>query len=146
MYNPLKQIDTKEIELPKTLFVRDIENKVFQMIVLQCLMSIEDVSLSSGNLIDHLLGRDPSERTAGITIEQDQKTHSVNVRVEVNILYGVSIPDKAEEIQSRIFQELSRLTGLHVSMVHVVFKGLIVREEEGAKSLQQEVEEYTDRF
>ena len=37
MQNPLKEIDTKELELPETVFIRDIESKVFQSIVLQCL-------------------------------------------------------------------------------------------------------------
>jgi len=47
------------------------------------------------------------------------------VKVEVNVAYGISIPDKAEEIQARLAQEISRLTGLHVGCVHVVFKNLI---------------------
>ena len=31
----IKKVDTKEFELPETLFIRDIDNKVFQGIVLQ---------------------------------------------------------------------------------------------------------------
>ena len=36
-----KKVDTKEFELPETVFIRDIENKVFQSIVLQCLAQID---------------------------------------------------------------------------------------------------------
>lgn len=129
MNNPLKQIDTKEVELPDTLFVRDIETKVFQSIVVQCLLRIDGVALVEGNLIDNLFGREPAERITGISVEQDPKTHSISVKVEVNIAYGVTIPEKAEEIQTKITQELSRLTGLHVSLVHVIFKSLITRHE-----------------
>ena len=129
MNNPLNQIDTKEVELPETLFVRDIETKVFQSIVVQCLLRIEGVALVEGNLIDNLFGREPAERITGIAVEQDPKTHSISVKVEVNVAYGVTIPEKAEEIQTKITQELSRLTGLHVSTVHVIFKSLITRQE-----------------
>lgn len=125
MHNPLKQIDTKEVELPETVFVRDIENKVFQSIVLQCLAQIDGVETLEGNLFDSLLG-DGLDGVRGIHVDQDQKSHSVKVRIEVNVAYGVCIPEKAEEIQNKILQEISRLTNLHVGLVHVIFKNLIV--------------------
>ncbi len=124
--NPLKEMDQRELDLPETVFSRDIESKVFQSIVLQCIAKIEGVSLLGGTLIDNLLGRDAIDRIKGISIEQDQKLHSVAIDVEVNILYGVSIPEKAEEIQNKVAEEVSSLTGLHVSRVHVIFKGLFV--------------------
>lgn len=129
MHNPLKQIDTKEVELPDTTYVRDIETKVFQSIVVQCLLRIEGIALVEGNLIDNLFGREPAERITGISVEQDLKTHSISVKLEVNVAYGVCIPEKADEIHTKVTQELSRLTGLHVSLVHVVFKNLITKTE-----------------
>ncbi|HRW58575.1 MAG TPA: Asp23/Gls24 family envelope stress response protein [Chlamydiales bacterium] len=140
------KIDSKEIELPDTIYSRDIEGRVFQGIVLQTLAKIYGISLLGGTLIDNLLGRDVSERIKGITVEQDLKKHSVFIRVEVNIEYGISIPAKAEEIQSKILEEISNLTGLHVSCVHVVFKNLIMKKpetEEGEEhsQLMEEVEE-----
>lgn len=123
------KVDTKEFELPETLFVRDIENRVFQGIVLQCLSQIEGVVLVEGNLIDSLLGRGGESNVKGIVAEQDSKTHSVSIRVEVNICYGYSIPEKAEEIQTRIAEDITRLTGLHVSCIHVVFKNVISQEQ-----------------
>lgn len=124
MQNPLKQIDTKELELPETVFIRDIESKVFQSIVLRCLSQIDGVETLEGNLFDSLLG-DGLDGVKGIHVDQDQKTHSVNVRIEINVAYGVCIPEKAEEIQNMILQEISHLTSLHVGSVHVVFKNLI---------------------
>lgn len=129
MHNPLKQIDTKEVELPETTYVRDIETKVFQSIVVQCLLRLEGIALIEGNLIDNLFGREPAERITGISVEQDPKTHSISVKLEVNVAYGICIPDKADEIQTKVTQELSRLTGLHVSLVHVIFKNLITKTE-----------------
>lgn len=124
MYDQLKNMDTREIELPDTVFIRDIETRVFQAIALQCLAKIEGIALLEGNLFDSLLGRD-LERVKGIHVEQDQKKHSVDVRVEINVGYGISIPDKAEEVQTKLAEEISHWTGLHVASVHVIFKDLI---------------------
>ena len=116
-----KKLDPKEFELPETMFIRDIEDKVFQSIVLQCLSQITGISLVEGNFIDHILGRS-SEGVKGIYAEQDEKSHSVNIKVEVNLYYGVLIPNKAEEIQTKIAEEITKLTGLHVSSVNIVLK------------------------
>lgn len=124
MYDKLKNMDTREIELPDTVFIRDIETRVFQAIALQCLAKVEGIGLLEGNLFDSLLGRE-LERVKGIHVEQDQKKHSVDIRVEINIEYGISIPEKAEEVQNKLVEEVSRWTGLHVASVHVIFKGLI---------------------
>ncbi len=137
MYDKLNQMDSKEIQLPETTFIRDIESKVFQSITLQCLAKIEGISLLENNLFDSLLGRE-LDRVKGIHVEQDQKNHSVNVRVEINLLYGISIPEKAEEIQSKIVEEISAFTGLHVGSVHVIFKNLITQE-----ALDQQLQEHT---
>jgi uncharacterized alkaline shock family protein YloU len=128
LHKQLKHIDTKEFELPETIYERDIESRVFQSIALHCLANIEGVGLLEGSLIDSLLGRDGPASVKGIYVEQDEKNHSVNVKVEVKVAYGISIPEKAEEIQLKISQEISRLTGLHVGRVHVIFKDLIFNE------------------
>lgn len=146
MHNPLNQIDTKEVELPETIFIRDIETKVFQSIVLQTLSSIEGVALVEGNLIDTLFGREASERVSGISVEQDLKTHSVSIKVEINIAYGVSIPEKAEELQLKITEEVSRLTGLHVAQVHVVFKNLITKASLEETVRSSKPQEYSPEF
>lgn len=131
MHNPLKQIDTKELELPETVFIRDVETKVFQSIVVQSLSQIEGVETLEGNLFDNLLG-DGLDGVKGIHVDQDQKNHSVNVRLEINVAYGIIIPDKADEIQNKILQDISHLTGLHVGTVHVVFKNLISKKHKAS--------------
>lgn len=125
MHDQLKNIDSKELDLPETVFVRDIEGKVFQSIVLRCLAQIDGVETLEGNIFDSLLGRDSLDGVKGIHVDQDQKNHSVNVRVEINVAYGVSIPEKADEVQVKIVEAVSLYTGLHVGSVHVVFKNLI---------------------
>lgn len=120
-----RRFESKEFEIPETLFVRDIENSVFQSIVAQCLSKVQHVALVEGGFIDNIFSRSGVEGVNGVQAEQDNQSHSLRIRVEVNIAYGVSIPDKAEEIQTKVAEELTRLTGLHVACVHVVFKDLI---------------------
>lgn len=123
------KVDTKEFELPETLYVRDVENKVFQGIIFQCLSRIDGIGLVEGNFIDNIFGRNPVENLKGINIEQDNRNHSVGVKIDVNICYGYSIPEKADEIQSLCAEEITKLTGLHVSYVHVVFKNVVLADQ-----------------
>ena len=95
---------------------------------MQSLAQIEGISLVEGNFIDHILGRS-SEGVKGIIAEQDDKNQSINIKVEVNIVFGTNIPSKAEEIQTKITEEVTKLTGLHVASVHVVFKNVISPEQ-----------------
>ncbi len=129
MLDQFDEIDSKEIDLPDTIFIRDIESRVFQAITIKCLSSIEGISLIEGTLIDNLFGREGLERVKGVYVEQDSKSHSVNLKVELNVAYGISIPEKAEEVQTKLIQEITRLTGLHVACVHVVFKNLMPDKE-----------------
>src|SRR3990167_9690979 len=126
MFDQLKNMDAREIELPETVFIRDIECRVFQGIALQWLSRIKGIGFLEGNLFDSLLGRE-LERVKGIYVEQDQKKHSVTIRVEIDIAYGVNIPKKAEEVQENLVKEISQWTGLHVSSVHVIFKNLFLQ-------------------
>lgn len=121
----VRSFDSKEFEFPETLFVRDIENRVFQGIVLQCLSTIEGISLLEGNFIDHLFNRSGFEGAKGIHSEQDSKTQSVHIKIEVNVQYGIPIPAKAEEIQTKVAEAITHLTGLHVASIHLLFKNII---------------------
>lgn len=125
MHDQFKEIDTKELEFADTIFVHDIEARVFQAIMITCLSEIENIAPLEGNLLNYLLGREGNDRIKGIHVQQDEKNHSVSLKVEVNVAHGISIPAKAEEIQTKIVAQVSQITGLHVSCVHVVFKALI---------------------
>lgn len=151
-----KRVDTQEFELPETLYVSDIDAKVFQGIVLQCLSKIEGVTLTDGGFIASILGRKgPEVGASGIQSQQDTKNHSVSIKIEINIAYGLSIPAKAEEIQSKVVEEITSFTGLRVSSIHIIFKNIILPEQN--KKTSQEVqknsnlteaklEDYTEEF
>lgn len=129
MSEKIAKVDKKEFELPRTVVSRDIETRVIQIIILYCVGKIDGVCFLEGNLIDAFFGREV-ERVKGIHVEQDSKNHSIKVNVEINVAYGVVIPEKAEEVQNKIVEEVTRLTGLHVASVHVVIKGVIPPKEE----------------
>ena len=118
-------IEKNKEEFTDTIFLRDIESRVFQTIVIKCLSQIEGVGFLGGTLFDHLLGREGVDRIKGIYVEQDQNNQSVSVKIEVNVAFGISIPEKGDEIQEKVAREITRLTALHVSCVHVIFKGII---------------------
>ncbi len=134
----VRHVDARELDYPDTVFVRDIENRVFQAIILQRLSRVEDIRLLEGSFLDNILGKDSVK---GVGAEQDSKNQSVNVKVEVSVLYGVSIPAKAEEIQTVIAEDITTLTGLHVSCVHVVFKNVFLDSTDSAAEASQVAEE-----
>ncbi len=146
IHNKLKKMDSKELDLPETTFVRDIESKVYQSIALECLAKIEGITLPEGNLFDSILGRDPHERIKGIHVEQDPKHRSVKLRIEINVIYGVSIPEKCEEIQCKVSEEVTNLTGIHVSSVHVIFKNLVSKESVESQAQSEQLEEQLEEI
>jgi uncharacterized alkaline shock family protein YloU len=124
--NVLKNIDVKEVELPTTEFIFDIETKVLQSFCYQVIKKTEGVYPVEGGIIDNLLGH---EHLKGIHVSQDSKAHAVLIKIEVGVEYGMSLPQVAEELQSKIVEEISEFTGLHVGSCHVIFKNLIVSQE-----------------
>jgi len=157
MLDQFDEIDTKEIDLPDTVFIRDIESRVFQAITIKCLAGVEGIALLEGTMFDNLLGREGIERIKGIYVEQDSKNHAVNIKTELNIAYGISIPEKAEEIQMKLVKDITSLTGLHVACVHVVFKNLLPdrtleelvqmsKENADKDDSEEEVGEYSEEF
>ncbi|MDN3507499.1 MAG: Asp23/Gls24 family envelope stress response protein [Simkaniaceae bacterium] len=152
MKEKFKEMDMKEIEFADTVFIRDIDSRVFQAITFKTLLEIEGVALPGAGLIDNLLGRETTERIRGITVEQDQKNHAVNIKIELNIAFGVSIPEKAEEIQTSVARDISKLTGLHVGCVHVIFKNMIaegaldaILEDKSEPATEKEIEDVLEK-
>jgi len=121
------KFDTKEFNLPETVLSRDIENRVFQGIIVKALSEISGIGLIEGNFLDTLIGR--LDKVKGIYTEQDTKSHAIKIRIELNVRYGILIPQKAEEIQAKVIEAVTKLTGVRVSEIHIVFKELITKEE-----------------
>lgn len=141
------KLDTRELEFPETVYVRDIENKVFQALVVKAIDQIEGVFLLEANLIGNFLNMGQVDQYKGIFVDQDSKNHSVSIKVELSIAYGLSIPEKALEVQSKISDEIVKFTGLHVGSVHVVFKTLANQTPKKASTLyESNVQEESEEF
>lgn len=115
----------EEKEIQKTIFLTDIETKVFQAIAFQTLKEISSIELIEGSIFDSLLGGEEGERMKGIHVECDETHPVVNIKIEVNILYGVCIPEKSLEIEEKVKEKITHLTGFHVGLIHVTFKNMI---------------------
>ena len=117
-------LQNSETPTAETIFIKDIDSRVFQAITIKCLSGVEGIGLIEGNFIDHLLGRE-GLGAKGIAVEQDPKNQSISIKVELNIAYGISIPEKAQEIQNKLIDQIVKFTGHTVSVVHVIFKSMI---------------------
>ena len=122
----LKDNLSTELEAAETVFSRDIENKVFKTIVYQTLSTIEGVKLVEESFLDNFLKKASLENIKGIHAELNSQCNAVSIRVEINVLYGMSIPEKSEEIQSKINDAIHSFTGIHVDAIHVIFKNVIL--------------------
>ena len=132
------QLDPQEFELPETTYSHEIENKVFRGIILNILSQTPGVALLEGTFLETFMGQ--VDTVKGITIEQDAKSHSVNVTIEIGIEYGVNIPQKAEEIQSRVSQSITEMTGVRVAIVHVIFRELAREEQSSSPEKKRPIE------
>lgn len=129
----LMDSESASIRFPNTAFMVEVDNRVFQGIVANCLSKVEGVSLPEGNLLDQLLGRGGEERATGIYVEQDEKNRTVTLKIELQIIYGVSLPQKAEELQTKIASEITQYTGMSVASVHISFRGLVPARKDDEK-------------
>ncbi len=127
-------------DLHETVFLTDIETKVFQAIVFQTLQEISSIELIEGSIFDTLLGGEEGERMRGIHIECDEAQPTVNVKIELNILYGVCIPEKSLEIELKVKDKITQLTGFHVGLIHVTFKNVVF-----PKSLEELIEKASEK-
>lgn len=136
----MTEVETEEKGI-KSAFSYDIDNRVFQSITVKCLLGIEGVAFIEGNLIDHLLGRESTERIKGVTVEQDSDTHDVSVKIELNIMFGIPIQKKAEEIQAQLKEAIESLTGSTVTGVHIVFRNVYTKEAQQQEEATEDLED-----
>ena len=119
------EVEIDQIGESDVVYIQDVDNKVFQAIVVKTLMKIDGVRLlEEGSLIDDLLGRESQSRIKGVLIEQDLKQHSVSIKIELELAYGLSLKVMAKKVQESIVKDVQEFTGFTIASVHLVFKHL----------------------
>ena len=120
-----KVVDTKELEAAETVYIRDIENRVFQTIVLQTLSKIEGINLLEGNFLDSILKKTTQDYLKGIQAEQNSKNNMLHINKEkLLVVDGLSdfivvdsgdvlliLPRKKEQDVKKILNEVRQNKG-----------------------------------
>jgi uncharacterized alkaline shock family protein YloU len=120
-----KQHKTKEPELPETHYIRHIDNEVFKGIILRCLLQVEGIAPIEGNFLQSLFHLSALDSLKGIEVLQNAQKRSIEIDITVNICSEENIPEKAEQIQTKVCEEITKATGVHVASIHVAFKKMI---------------------
>lgn len=114
------KLKNQEPQCPDTCYEREMGIKAFRTIVLKTLLEIEGVYFLEENIVDSILGREGVEGVRGIEIEVDPKQPILSVNIRICLASGLVIPQKVEEIQTKVVEDLTADTGLHVARVLVV--------------------------
>jgi len=99
---------------------------------------IEGVQPVGGGIADYLGRKNPSK---GIKI--DTTDDQISVEVFLIVDYGVSIPDVACEVQTRLRKVISEMTGKFVSAVNVSVQG--IRTDIEKQEITQEDQSHSDK-
>lgn len=83
-------------------------------------------SLASG--VGELFGRQLDRRGVKLSSNDDQ----LAIDVDVYVQYGVSVPQIAGEIQNKVKQQVTLMTGLKPTEVNVRIEGVVADEKEQA--------------
>lgn|GEM_PF-5536529 len=107
----------------KTNYVEDIDASVFQGIVLESIDRTHGIYL-----LEPTQPKELTDKINGISVNVDQRKQEVYVHLELSILYGYSIPEKAAEVREKITNKIQSLTGYEVAYVRVKFKNILAVE------------------
>ncbi len=71
------------------------------------------------------------KRSSHKTVETELEDGQVNINVNIAVKYGFPVHETAEEVQSKVEEEVEEMTGLEVSEVNVDVAALAFEGEEG---------------
>jgi len=125
-YSPINREQSESLKLGNIA----ISSDVIASIAAQAASKVEGVTVvaSSFNLGEIFGSRDAARR--GVAVKTDQESGHVEINVDVNVVYGVTIYDAAHDLQRLIKEEVEALTGsMNVDHVNVRVKNLVMPEE-----------------
>lgn len=114
----------EEPQYPETYYEREVGQKAFRTMVLKTLLGIDEVYFLEEDIVDSFLGREGVEGVRGLEVELIENEPALCVKIQVCLGSGCSIPAKVEEIQTKVVQDLTQQTGLHVSRIQVTVEDI----------------------
>lgn len=127
-YTPVPQ---HERASGRTIGSIEISSEVIAAIAAQAARKIDGITVveSSFKLSEIFGSKETVNR--GVAVRTDEESGHVNINVDVNVTYGITIYDAVTDLQLLIKEEVESLTGsMNVDRVNVRVKQLIMPPEE----------------
>ena len=105
-----------------------IADEVIAVIAGIAATEVEGVAKMSGNITNEIvskLGMKNLSRGVKVILSED----SVEIKLNLILKYGVSIPKTSEEVQERVKNSIETMTGLTVSEVNIRIVGIAFEDE-----------------
>ena len=106
-----------------------IADDVVKTIAAKATADVEGVYKLAGGVVDEvsrILGK--KRPTNGVKVEVGEV--ECNIEIYIVVKYGYKIPEVAEEVQKKVLEEVSRLSGLKVVEVNVYVQNVKMEEIE----------------
>ena len=102
-----------------------IQVETLASMVKQAALSVEGVTRITGsNLFDNLAELVGNKKSLDRSVTIRFSGSYVAVEISINVLYGVSIPKTAAEVQTRITDAITKTSGIDVASVNVNIRDL----------------------
>ena len=103
-----------------------IHDGVIATLTRRAALAIEGVSRLAGNaLVDNLAeivgSRRMQSRAIAISVNDNNQ---ISIEVKLNLKIGYTIPDVAENVQKAVIADVEKVTGMTVTMVHVLVQDI----------------------
>lgn len=117
----------KVTEAKKVEYVKKEESKTDLIIdpeVIASIVAMEIDKMQNVDTVGNIFGAFSSKNKANKGIKVELNNDKVKIDVNVNVDYGMRIPDVAFEIQSKLKKQVENMTGFVVNEVNVHVQGI----------------------
>lgn len=130
-YSPIQKEDSDSLKIGNI----EISSDVIAAIAAQAARKIDGVEVVSSSFeLTNIFGGKKAGK--GVAVKTDEESGHVEINVDVNVRYGITIYDAAHDLQILIKEEVEALTGsMNVDKIHVRVKSLIMPEVEEERTL-----------
>ena len=130
-YSPIGKEESDSLQMGSI----EISSEVIAAIAEQAARKVEGVEVVSSSFeLTGIFGGKKSGK--GVAVKTDVESGHVEINVDVNVKYGVTIYEAAHDLQILIKEEVEALTGsMNVDKINVRVKHLIMPEDKSEREL-----------